>query len=67
MATDKAFPRGVGSDARIPLPPTVISRESEKSFSFAVKKKREDIGKRETQYFIRSKITALHSGRESER
>ena len=37
MATDKAFPREKGSDARIPLSHTVISSASEKSFSFAVK------------------------------
>ena len=38
MATDKAFPREKGSDARIPLSHTVISSASEKSFSFAVMK-----------------------------
>jgi hypothetical protein len=43
--------------------PRVISSESEKSFSFAVKKKRENSGKRETPYLLRSGITALHSGR----
>ena len=42
----------------------VISSESEKSFSFAVKKKQENIGKRETRYSIRSGITAFHSRRE---
>ena len=41
---------------------TVISSESEKSFSFAVKKKRESIGKRETRYSIHSEITAFHLG-----
>ena len=41
----------------------VISSESEKSFSFAVKKKRESIGKRETRYSICSEITAFHSRR----
>ena len=44
----------------------VISSESEKSFSFAVKKKQENIGKRETRYsiryFLRSGITAFHLG-----
>ena len=59
MATDKALPREKGSDARIPLSHTGISSESEKSFSFAVNKKWEGIGKRET-YSIRSKITAFH-------
>ena len=58
----KAFPAWEGSDARIPLSHTVISSESEKSFSFAVKKKRESIGKRETRYSIRSGITSFHSG-----
>ena len=33
----KAFPAREGSDARIPFPHTVISSESEKSFSFTVK------------------------------
>ena len=42
----------------------VISSESEKSFSFAVKKKQEGIGKRETPYSIHSGITAFHSRRE---
>ncbi len=42
----------------------VISSESEKSFSFAVKKKQENIGKRETPYSIHSGITAFHSRRE---
>ena len=41
------------------FPRTVISSESEKSFSFAVNKKREGIEKRET-YSIRSEITAFH-------
>ena len=41
----------------------VISSESEKSFSFAVKKKQENIGKRETRYSIRSWLTAFHSRR----
>ena len=59
MATDKALPREKGSDARIPLSHTVISSASEKSFSFAVNKKREGIGKRET-YSMRSEITAFH-------
>ena len=63
MATDKALPREKGSDARIPLSHTVISSESEKSFSFAVKKKRESIGKWEIRYSIRSEITAFHSRR----
>ena len=58
----KAFPTWEGSDARIPLSPTVISSESEKSFSFAVKKKRESIGKRETRYSICFEITSFHSG-----
>ena len=66
MATDKALPREKGSDARIPLSHTVISSASEKSFSFAVKKKQENIGKRETRYsiryFLRSGITAFHLG-----
>ena len=34
----KAFPAWEGNDARIPLSHTVISSESEKSFSFAVKR-----------------------------
>ena len=34
----KAFPSWEGSDARIPLSHTIISSESEKSFSFAVKR-----------------------------
>ena len=42
----------------------VISSASEKSFSFAVKKKQEGIGKRETPYSIHSGITAFHSRRE---
>ena len=63
MATDKALPREKGSDARIPLSHTVISSASEKSFSFAVKKKRESIGKWETRYSIRSWLTAFHSRR----
>ena len=42
----------------------VISSASEKSFSFAVKKKQENIGKRETPYSIHSGITAFHSRRE---
>ena len=41
------------------FPRTVISSASEKSFSFAVNKKREGIGKREA-YSIRSEITAFH-------
>ena len=41
------------------FPHTVISSESEKSFSFAVHKKRKGIGKRET-HSIRSEITAFH-------
>ena len=41
----------------------VISSASEKSFSFAVKKKWENIGKRETPYSIRSEIMAFHSRR----
>ena len=41
----------------------VISSESEKSFSFAVKKKQENIGKRETPYSIHSWLTAFHSRR----
>ena len=45
------------------LPHTVISGASEKSFSFAVKKKWAGIGKRETPYSIRSEITAFHSRR----
>ena len=45
------------------LLPRVISSESEKSFSFALKKKRESIGKRETRYSIRFEITSFHSGR----
>ena len=45
-------------------PRTVISSVSEKSFSFAVKKKQESIGKRETPYSIRFEITSFHSGRE---
>ena len=49
------------------LLPRVISSESEKSFSLAVKKKRESIGKRETPYSIRFEITSFHSGRKSER
>ena len=53
-------------ERRVPasLPHTVISSTSEKSFSFAVKKKRESIGKWETRYFIRSWLTAFHSRRE---
>ena len=43
------------------FPCTVISSASEKSFSFAVKKKRESIGKWETRYSIRSWLTAFHS------
>jgi hypothetical protein len=42
----------------------VISSASEKSFSFAVKKKQEGIGKRETPYSIHSGLTAFHSRRE---
>ena len=38
----------------------VISSESEKSFSLAVKKKRECIGKWETPYPIRFGITVFH-------
>ena len=45
----------------------VISSASEKSFSFAVKKKRESIGKWETRYSIRSWFTAFHSRRKHER
>ena len=45
------------------FPRTVISGASEKSFSFAVKKKQENIGKRETRYSIRSWLTAFHSRR----
>ena len=41
------------------FPRTVISSASEKSFSFALNKKREGIEKRET-YSIRSEITAFH-------
>ena len=63
MVTDKALPREKESDARIPLSHTVISSASEKSFSFAVKKKQENIGKRETPYSIHSGITAFHSRR----
>lgn len=57
MATDKALPREKGSDARIPLSHTVISSASEKSFSFAVKKKRESIGngKHGTPYALGSR------------
>ena len=52
-------------ESRVPasLPHTVISSTSEKSFSFAVKKKRESIGKWETRYSIRSWLTAFHSRR----
>ena len=46
------------------FPRTVISSVSEKSFSFAVKKKQESIGKWETQYSIRFEITSFHSDRE---
>ena len=49
------------------FPRTVISSVSEKSFSFAVKKKQESIGKWETPYSIRFEITSFHSGRKSER
>ena len=42
----------------------VISSASEKSFSFAVKKKQEGIGKRKTLYFIRFEVTAFHAERE---
>ena len=42
------------------LLPRVISSESEKSFSLAVNKKREGIGKWETRYSIRSELTAFH-------
>ena len=63
----KAFPSWEGSDARIPLSHTIISSESEKSFSFAVEKKRESIGKRKTPDSIRFEITSFHSGRKSER
>ena len=66
MATDKALPREKGSDARIPLSHTVISSASEKSFSFAVKKKRESIGKWEAPYSIRSWLTAFHSRRKQQ-
>ena len=52
-----------GNDARIPLSHPVISSASEKSFSFAVKKKQEGIGKRETPYSIHSGLTAFHSRR----
>ena len=38
----------------------VISSASEKSFSLAVKKKRESIGKWETRYSIRFGITVFH-------
>ena len=41
--------------------PIVISSECEKSFSFAVKKKREESGKRETPCFMRLGITVLPS------
>ncbi len=44
------------------FPRTVISSASEKSFSFAVKKKREGIGKWETLYSIRSGIMVFHLG-----
>ena len=44
------------------FPRTVISSASEKSFSFAVKKKWESIGKWETPYSIRFGITAFHAG-----
>ena len=56
-------------ESRVPasLPHTVISSTSEKSFSFAVKKKRESIGKWETPYSIRFGITAFQAGRKSER
>ena len=56
MATDKALPREKGSDARIPLSHTAISSASEKSFSFAVKKKQEGIGKRRTPYTLGSRF-----------
>ena len=39
---------------------TIISSASEKSFSLAVKKKRESIGKRETRYSIRFEITSFY-------
>ena len=41
----------------------VISSASEKSFSFAVKKKWENIGKREAPYSIHSGLMAFHSRR----
>ena len=44
------------------FPRIVISSEREKSFSFAVKKKREESGKRETPYCMRLGITVLHAG-----
>ena len=62
----KPFPRGEEAMREYRFPRTVISSASEKSFSLAVKKKRESIGKRETPYFIRFEITSFHSGRKSE-
>ena len=49
-------------DTRIPLPRIVISSESEKSFSFAVRKRCEGSGERETPCFMRLGRTVLHAG-----
>ena len=58
----KPFPRGKKAMREYRFPRAVISSASEKSFSFAVKKKRESIGKWETPYSIRSGITVFHLG-----
>ncbi len=43
------------------FPHIVISSESEKSFSFAVRQKSEESGERETPCFMRIGITAFHA------
>ena len=44
-----------------PFPRIVISSESEKSFSFAVRKSCEECGERETPYFMRFGSTVFHA------
>ena len=58
----KPFLRGKEAMREYRFPRTVISSVSEKSFSLAIKKKRESIGKRETRYSICFEITSFHSG-----
>ena len=55
LSTKKAY------DTRMPLSRIVISSESEKSFSFAVRQKRRGEGERETPHSLRLGSTVFHA------